>query len=210
MNMNRLGLVAVSVGALMTWSVAAGAAEPSAMQLAQASGTGSSSGAPGSAAPGTSSDRNMQNRDGATRDGTSAGSPSGRSDSGSNAQTGTSSGAAGAQQRFTQDLEGKDVVDSQGEKIGTVDSVIGGRLIVSSGGVLGIGDRKVALGPSHVSVSGSGTERRVVATVSRDQLKNMPEYNESTDSPSRSQSPTSPSTPGGNRSGPSGTSGSSR
>ncbi|MGE4221459.1 MAG: PRC-barrel domain-containing protein [Alphaproteobacteria bacterium] len=178
---NRLGPVAVGIGALLAWTVAAGAAETTATgpQLAQAAGS-----AGGQGGSGVGTDRYP----------------------GGSAQMGAETGAA--QQRFTRDLEGADVVDTSGKKIGTVSSVVGNRLIVSSGGLLGIGDRKVALGPAQVTLSGNGAERRIIATVSRDQLDKMPEYDASADVPG--ESPTTPTTPGGNRSGPSGTSGSPR
>jgi len=73
-------------------------------------------------------------------------------------------------------LEGRDVLSIEGDKIGRVETVAGDALIVSTGGFLGIGERKVALPRTNVNVSGTGDATKVQTTMTQDQLKALPEY----------------------------------
>jgi len=73
-------------------------------------------------------------------------------------------------------LEGKDVLNMEGDKIGQVEAIAGDTLIVSTGGFLGIGERKVALSRSNVNVTGAGDTMKVQTTMTRDQFKALPEY----------------------------------
>jgi hypothetical protein len=92
---------------------------------------------------------------------------------------------------FSADLKGKDLFGPDGAKIGDVNDVIGDKLIVGVGGFLGIGERKVELGANQVTQTGSGNDVKLTTTLTKDELKAMPEWK----APERSraeQAPTSP------------------
>jgi hypothetical protein len=78
------------------------------------------------------------------------------------------------------ELLGADLKNAENEKIGEVQAVqldAAGKvrsLIVGVGGVLGLGARAVALEPSALSVADGGETLRT--TLTKDQLKAMPEY----------------------------------
>ncbi|WP_185973794.1 PRC-barrel domain-containing protein [Ferrovibrio terrae] len=78
------------------------------------------------------------------------------------------------------ELLGADLKNAQNEKIGEVQAVqldSAGKvrsLIVGVGGVLGLGARAVAVEPSALSVADGGDTVRT--TLTKDQLKAMPEY----------------------------------
>ncbi len=99
-------------------------------------------------------------------------------------------GAATTTSSFGQTLRGKDVVNLEGDSIGEVKSVQGDRLVVSVGGFLGIGERDVALSRSQVSVTGVGDDQKLVTSLTKDELKAMPEV--AMDSNSRSGTATMP------------------
>ena len=76
---------------------------------------------------------------------------------------------------------GKNVVAYDGQKVGTVDDVIMNRnnrpsqLVVSSGGVMGIGARNVALDMNNVRYSPQ--QDAIVATqLTKEQFANLPEF----------------------------------
>ncbi|MFD2263901.1 hypothetical protein ACFSM5_13445 [Lacibacterium aquatile] len=73
-------------------------------------------------------------------------------------------------------LEGKDVVNAAGEKIGEVEKSSTATLIVSVGGFLGIGDRQVEVPRDRVSISGTGDDTKVMTSMTEDELKALPEY----------------------------------
>jgi hypothetical protein len=73
-------------------------------------------------------------------------------------------------------LEGKDVVNAAGQKIGEVEKSGSSSLIVSVGGFLGIGDRHVEVPRDRVSISGTGTDTKVMTSMTEDELKALPEY----------------------------------
>jgi sporulation protein YlmC with PRC-barrel domain len=78
------------------------------------------------------------------------------------------------------ELLGTDIKNAQDEKVGEVQAVqldAAGKvrnLIVGVGGFLGLGERAVALQPSAVTVADNGDTIRT--TLTKDQLKAMPEY----------------------------------
>lgn len=71
-------------------------------------------------------------------------------------------------------LEGQQVIGPGGESIGEIDNVVA---IVSVGGFLGMGDKKVALSRDHLKVTKSGNDIRVTTNLTEDELRTMPEYN---------------------------------
>jgi hypothetical protein len=79
-----------------------------------------------------------------------------------------------------QKLIGRNVKNADDETIGEIKSVhIGAdgkvdQLIVGVGGFLGVGEREVAIAWNDLTISGNG--ERVVANMSKDQLKALPEY----------------------------------
>lgn len=75
-------------------------------------------------------------------------------------------------------IVGKDVVNTKGEKIGEVSKIAGDQVIVSSGGFLGIGSHDVAIPWSQVTMEGAGKNAKVQLSMTKDELKQMPEYKE--------------------------------
>jgi hypothetical protein len=73
-------------------------------------------------------------------------------------------------------LEGKDVLNMEGDKIGQIEAIAGDALIVSVGGFLGIGERKVALSRGNVNITGVGDAVKIQTTMTKDQLRGLPEY----------------------------------
>ncbi|HYG89087.1 MAG TPA: PRC-barrel domain-containing protein [Azospirillum sp.] len=94
-----------------------------------------------------------------------------------------SSGAtASGQLASAEKLVGKNVYGKDNEKIGEVDDIIvdpqsgqAKQLVVSSGGFLGIGERKIALDFNQAQWN-EADNRLQVSTLSRDDVKNMPEF----------------------------------
>ncbi len=78
----------------------------------------------------------------------------------------------------TADLVGKDLVDPAGEKLGEVERVEGNTLVVSSGGFLGIGERHVAVSWDQIAMVEAGEETRLVANLTREQIRAMPDTRE--------------------------------
>jgi hypothetical protein len=75
-------------------------------------------------------------------------------------------------------IVGKDVVNAAGDKIGSVSKIDGNQVIVSVGGFLGIGSHDVALAWNQLNLSGSGDQQKLETSLSKDELKAMPEYKE--------------------------------
>ena len=70
----------------------------------------------------------------------------------------------------------KDVVDTQGDKLGEVANVAGTNVIVSVGGFLGIGSRDVVIPWSQLTMIGSGADAKLETTLGKEQLRQLPEY----------------------------------
>lgn len=128
-----------------------------------------------------------------------AGSTAGQGNTGSSGQTGasdtmspsgTGSGTMGSGsstmggsrmgQAQAQELIGADVKNAENETIGEVESVhidqsgMVSNIIVSVGGFLGLGSRDVALSWNDLQVAEGG--QSVTTTMTKEQLKNLPEY----------------------------------
>jgi len=74
------------------------------------------------------------------------------------------------------DVEGKDVVNANGDTIGTVEGIVGNNVILSVGGFLGMGKKHVSVPSSSVTMSGTGDDAELVTTLTEEELKAMPEY----------------------------------
>jgi hypothetical protein len=81
------------------------------------------------------------------------------------------------------DVVGKDIKDAKGDDIGEIEKVEGDTVIVGVGGFLGIGERKVALPWKELTMSGTGEEAKITTSMTKDQLKTLPEYKDSDASP---------------------------
>jgi len=92
-------------------------------------------------------------------------------------------------------LIGADVVNTTNDKLGDVDEVLvttDGRVnavIVATGGILGLGERKVVLAWERLRFSSQGSDLVVKTDVSRETLNAMPEYRD----PSRASTDQQPS-----------------
>ncbi len=84
---------------------------------------------------------------------------------------------------LSESLRGKDVVNLEGDSIGEVKGIQGDNLVVSVGGFLGIGARNVALSRSQVSITGTGDDQKIVTSLTKDELKAMPEVTLDTTAP---------------------------
>lgn len=97
-------------------------------------------------------------------------------------ETMTSNPANGTAEVKGNKLIGADVKSSANEKIGDVTEVLvstDGKvnaIIVSVGGFLGMGDRRVALPWEQLRFSSEGNDLVVMATATKESLKEMPEY----------------------------------
>jgi hypothetical protein len=102
-------------------------------------------------------------------------------------------------------LIGADVTNGAKEQVGSIDELLLDKsgqvkgLVVSVGGFLGVGDRKVVLPWDDMTISRNGDRVIAVASATKDELKAMPEYkppkaaaSKPMDMPARSSS--SPST----------------
>ena len=109
--------------------------------------------------------------------GMGSGSSMGSSSTMTTAPDATGGAMAGVDAR---ELIGTDIKNAQNEKVGEVQAVqldSAGKvrnLIVGVSGFLGLGERAVALQPSAVTVADNGDTIRT--TLTKDQLKAMPEY----------------------------------
>jgi hypothetical protein len=77
------------------------------------------------------------------------------------------------------DVVGKDIKDAKGDDVGEIEKVEGDTVIVGVGGFLGLGERKVALPWKELTMSGTGEEAKITTSMTKDQLKALPEYKES-------------------------------
>jgi sporulation protein YlmC with PRC-barrel domain len=87
----------------------------------------------------------------------------------------------------TGDLEGRDVVDAQGEKIGTIDAVIIGKsgeleyVILSYGGFLGFGEKLVPI--PWQALQPAAEEDSYMVNINKEAVKNAPRYGRGADQP---------------------------
>ena len=79
---------------------------------------------------------------------------------------------------FSEELVGRPVTSAEGDNVGTVVAVAGDRLIVSTGGFLGIGERSIALSRNDVAITGSGLEQTVTLKISEEELRAKPDYSD--------------------------------
>ena len=107
----------------------------------------------------------------------------GSSTYGAGSAAGSASGAAATadsqvQSMTPRELEGKDVVGRGGEEIGSVKEVVRSRderniqVVISAGGVLGMGDKKVAVPLDQLTVQ----DGKLHISATEDELKAKPEY----------------------------------
>jgi len=113
--------------------------------------------------------------------------------SGTNSQPSMQSGI---RQPFeASELQGKDIFDSAGKKVGSIEAVVPASgptrdVVLSVGGILGIGSKKVLVPASDID---RGNGDRLVVSMTEDQLDKLPAYeapkasktDSSTSSPSR-------------------------
>lgn len=147
--------------------------------FAQTDSTRSPNTAPGAATPPAASDQTTPST------GSSAGATgTGSTMSGSSSTMTTAPNATGGGSTMAgvdaKELLGTDIKNAQNETVGEVQAVqldSSGQvrnLIVGVGGFLGLGERAVAVQPSAVMVADGGDTIRT--TLTKDQLKAMPEY----------------------------------
>ena len=71
---------------------------------------------------------------------------------------------------------GTNVVSASGGKVGEVSAIDGPLVIVSVGGILGIGKHDVALQRGQYEIIGSGRSAQLRTMLSKDELEKMPKY----------------------------------
>ena len=71
---------------------------------------------------------------------------------------------------------GTNVISSSGGKVGEVTAIDGDLVIVSIGGILGIGAHDVALQKSQYEIIGSGRKAQLRTTLTKADLEKMPKY----------------------------------
>lgn len=139
--------------------------------------------APGAGTPPAASDQAAPSTGSPGMGGGSMGSSNmGSSSMGSGSTMSTAPDASGGAMAGVdaRELLGTDIKNAQNEKVGEVQAVqldSAGKvrnLIVGVGGFMGLGERAVALQPSAVTVADNGDTIRT--TLTKDQLKAMPEY----------------------------------
>lgn len=152
--MRREIIAAASVLALMTGTAMAQSSPPA---------TGTTTGAP------TATE---MNKSGNTMPGGSA--------SGS-AATGSASDLTGGQMASAETMMGKNVYGTDNEKVGEVEDIIldsngkAQQLVISSGGFLGIGEKQIAVDIGKANWDAQ-QERVQLSGMTRDQVKDMPEF----------------------------------
>ncbi|AWK90007.1 PRC-barrel domain-containing protein [Azospirillum thermophilum] len=105
----------------------------------------------------------------------------GTATTGNGGVTSTGGGLTGGQMASADELLGKNVYGRDNEKIGEVEDVIldqsgqAKQLVLSSGGFLGIGDKKVAIDYNAANWDKS-QDRITLSGMSRDDIRNMPEF----------------------------------
>ncbi len=93
----------------------------------------------------------------------------------------TQSGPTGGQVASVEELMGKNVYGKDNEKVGEVEDIIlnsngqASQLVIASGGFLGIGEKKVAVDYNDAQWD-QGQNRIHLSGLSRDDVKNMPEF----------------------------------
>jgi hypothetical protein len=74
----------------------------------------------------------------------------------------------------------KDIVNRQGEEIGSVERVVTRNdrhyVVLSQGGVLGLGDREVALPLDRLSTSAENQDQLILLGMTEDDLAELPEF----------------------------------
>lgn len=81
------------------------------------------------------------------------------------------------------ELEGRKVINLEGEKLGDIDDIVIDtqdntlKAVVSVGGFLGIGDKDIVVSLDQLKV-GEDNKLMLTTAMSKDQLKDSPEYNE--------------------------------
>jgi sporulation protein YlmC with PRC-barrel domain len=86
-------------------------------------------------------------------------------------------------------FRGTDVIGTNNEKIGDVNDILfdrNGRImayVIGVGGFLGIGSKDVALAPNAFQVESDRNEFKLKLTMTRDELKNAPEFKAASDRP---------------------------
>jgi sporulation protein YlmC with PRC-barrel domain len=164
-------------------------AAASALALMAGAAQAQTTGAQG--APGAQSPQTMQNSPAADRTGgatqgqpTGAGQGGGMQAQGGTAGQGptTAGGMTMLPEDRLDDLVGKTLVTENGEEIGEIEDVIldpqtqkARQIVVSSGGFLGIGEKRVAIDASRVLMQGDGDEFQV-SGMSREDVEGMPEF----------------------------------
>ena len=78
--------------------------------------------------------------------------------------------------RPPQSLIGREVVNAQGQRIGTVKTIVGTQVIVAIEGAEGVTGRDVALPWEKLTVSGEGEKLRLQTNLTREQLKLLIPY----------------------------------
>jgi sporulation protein YlmC with PRC-barrel domain len=75
-------------------------------------------------------------------------------------------------------VAGKNVINATGDEIGKVSKIVGGLVIVEVGGFLGIGTHDVAVDWSQLQATGIGDDMKLKTTLTKDEIKGLPEYKE--------------------------------
>ena len=90
-------------------------------------------------------------------------------------------------------LQGKDIVGPDGRKVGKVEDVLGGKIVTSVGGFLGIGSKMVLLPPDKVNIARIDGDLMVLTNLTAKEVERLPTYSgKATDAPSRSDGETVP------------------
>jgi len=87
-------------------------------------------------------------------------------------------------QLLASQLKGTEVIDSNNQKVGSVSDILFDRngnivaYLVSEGGFLGLGAKDIAINPSafHMQPAADEGSRKLKLTMSKDDLKAMPEF----------------------------------
>ena len=160
----------LAIAAASTFLLAA-----SGVALAQTASPGDSA---GSTSPGAAGTGTMRPNDNMNKPAT-PGSSTAQSDTTRGTMTGQSTTTGPTSTPSTTlrlaDVEGKDVVNANGDTIGTVEGIVGNNVILSVGGFLGMGKKHVSVPASAVTVSGAGDDAELVTTMTEEALKAMPE-----------------------------------
>ncbi|MBK4720021.1 PRC-barrel domain-containing protein [Azospirillum sp. YIM DDC1] len=97
------------------------------------------------------------------------------------AATGSASGLTGGQMASAENMMGKNVYGTDNEKVGEVEDIIldgngqAQQLVISSGGFLGIGEKQIAVDIGKANWDAQ-QERVQLSGMTRDQVKEMPEF----------------------------------